>query len=210
MPVPRAPRVGAPGKSLAGRAEELVRRIEELKARIGQSFYDMGAMLAELSAPSMYGALGFGSFEELLAARRLTSRMSALRLIEVARAFPREMALELGVEKAYALVRYAAATPAADVARELARVDAPIAGKRVRSASTREILAATRRLRGKGSREVQAASPEVRRLARALQAALRKAGAKGARASGEQRDGAGWIVVRIPAGEVGRVEVTAA
>jgi hypothetical protein len=62
---------------------------------------------------------------------------------------PREQAIALGSEKAYALVAYAAATPAPDVPKDLVAKDARVGGRPLSKASRRDIEAATREVRAR-------------------------------------------------------------
>jgi len=170
-----------PGKDARQIAEKLVASVLERRKRVAEEFYSMGKELRLLARPDMFGVLGYRTFGEMLEGRRVMNRMTALKLISVVDAFPVELATTLGLEKAYALVRYAEATPALDVARVLAERDVVVAGKRVSEATVREIAAETKRLRGGGGvRDPKdPAAKEARGAARALQAALRKAGGRG-------------------------------
>lgn len=59
--------------------------------------------------------LGHESFEALLDARELLSCSQAHKLIAIVDAYTRDQALALGLEKAFAVIAYAAATPAHEV-----------------------------------------------------------------------------------------------
>jgi hypothetical protein len=192
-----------PGGSGREVAEKLVQSVIARRLRIAEQFYGMGVELRELARREMFGALGYASFGELLDGRKIINRMTALRLISVVEAFPRELATKLGVDKAYALVRYAEATPAPDVARVLAVQDALVGGKRVSEVSAREIVAETQRIRGGGrSRDPQdPAGKEARGAARALQAALRKLGGGGVRARAAWEDGDWGVRIEMSAEE---------
>ena len=99
--------------------ERLIAEIERRRARIRKEFYEIGICLQQLAAPKIYAALGFASFGELLDGRGLLTRSQAYRLVAVVGGFTKEQALAIGAEKAYALTRYVAATPAEDVAAQL-------------------------------------------------------------------------------------------
>jgi len=191
---------------LRSRGEELIAEIERRKARIAREFYEIGLALRELSDRPMYASLGYGSFGELLDGRRLFVRSQAHRLMDVARAFTRAQALALGAEKAYALTRFVAATPADDLASALVDADAAIDGKRVSAMSVRELRAATRRVRS--GREKPPRDPEeraARAAARSAQAALRRRGARKALASAVRAEGE-WVVrFDVPVAVVDRV-----
>jgi len=143
--------------------------------------------------------MGFGSFGELLEGRGLFARSHAHRLVEVARTFTKAQAISLGAEKAFALTRYVAATPEEDIAGSLVDADARIDGKRLSVISVREIEAATKGVRAKGKRRVRdPLERAARSAARRAQAAVRKRGARGARASAVRTGGA-WVVrIEVP------------
>lgn len=97
-------------------------------------------------------------------------------------------------EKAYALSRYVAATPADELASALVDADETIDGKRVSVISVRQLEAAARAVRAQGQRRPR--EPEeraARAAARTAQAGLRRKGVRGATASAIRQDGA-WIV----------------
>lgn len=190
----------APVAKPAVQAEGLVRDIAKRRARIAEDFYEIGVALEKLSKPKLYKSLGYVSFEKLLQARRVMSRVQAVKLISVAQAYPKKLALRLGVEKGYALIRYTAATPAVDVARILASANALVGGKRVLQLSAKELRDETKRLTSgpaPSDEDVKAA----RRSARELQRRLRAKGAKSAKVRAE-RDGARWkLQIEVDASE---------
>ena len=185
--------------ALREQAEALVADVKRRKKRIASDFYEMGQSLAKLSEPERYRALGYDSFEDLLQGRKLMGRMQAHKLVEVARAYPKPLALQLGIEKAYLLTRHVVATPAADVAADLARRNVRIGGTRVRDLTADELRAATRRVRTGGSAERESTVLRAaKKKARAIQRELRRRGAKQAVVRAEL-DGAGAaLVVRLP------------
>lgn len=164
----------------ARRAEQLIARAKNLKRRIASDFYELGKTLEQLAQPAAYGALGYDSFEDLLVGRKLGSRMQAHKLIEVARTYPKPIALKLGIEKAYTLTRLVEATPARDIAADLARRDVRIAGKPLSKLTHEELREAARRADGGLPTTAPEISPEARRAARSLQRDLRRRGAEGA------------------------------
>ena len=99
---PTRPRARAPAK----RAADLVSTVETLRHDIDARFYELGLALRELQRPEMYRALGFTSFEALLAGRELMSRPTAFKFINVVESFPKPVATKLGIEKAYGVIRY--------------------------------------------------------------------------------------------------------
>jgi hypothetical protein len=183
-------------------AEQLVQAVIARRRRVAEEFYGMGVELRELARPEMHRVLGYKSFGELLEGRRIINRMTALRLISVVEAFPPGLATKLGLEKAYALVRYAEATPAPDFAKVLALQDVVVGGKRISEASVRDIVAETKKIRGEGVPDARdPAAREARGAAKALQAALRKGGAKGVTARRAWERGAWKVRVELSAEE---------
>jgi len=161
---------------LAGIVAEVRRRL----TAIVEGFYDVGEQLAEVVDKRLYLADGHADFESFLAAAKLMSPRQAAKLIAVARAVPRERALTLGQERAYALLSYARA--ANDDA--LLRAENPtVAGRPVNDVSVRELKAAAQAARAEregerprtdAQRERERADAELRR---ALREKLREAGA---------------------------------
>jgi hypothetical protein len=98
----------------ARRAEELIDLITRRASTISEAFYDIGVALGEILKKKLYGALGYKSFDALLAHRKLMSRTQATKLIEVSHAMSRDAAIKLGLAKAYAAARLVAATPEPD------------------------------------------------------------------------------------------------
>lgn len=167
-------------KTVAIEAEGLIRDIATRRARIANDFFEIGVALSRLSTRPLYTSLGYASFDELLQKRRVMTRMQASKLIAVSQAYPKQQALSLGVEKAYALVRYAAATPAPDLARSLATADARIAGKPLRDLTVKQLRDATKTLHGvmpPNDHDLE----EARATARKLQKKLRAEGASSAK-----------------------------
>lgn len=111
------------------RGEELLGEIARKKLFITEAFVDIGAALVELEKNDLYKALGHATFGDLLSARDVFGSSQAYKLMAIARALPRRHALELGPEKAYALVRYAKATAKVDFASQLVEKGIVIGGK---------------------------------------------------------------------------------
>jgi hypothetical protein len=136
----------------------------------------------------------------MLRARQVMGVSQAKKLIEVAASMPREKALEIGAEKAYALARYAAATPEPDTPAWLLDGDAAIGGKPVRDLSLRELQAATSKVRSKHA--AKKATPEehaARASARDVQAWLKKRGAKGAAVTARKTKDGWWLTIEVRA-----------
>jgi hypothetical protein len=152
------------------RAEDLLALIERRKAVIAESFYEIGEALREIQKKKLYAALGHASFEAMLAARRVIGATQARKLIQIVSSVPLRTALELGPEKAFALVRYAAATPELDTPQTLVESGTKLGKAKAGDASVREIAEATRRVRAKtpgakvdpGARDAERAAEQGR------------------------------------------------
>jgi hypothetical protein len=150
---PARAKSGAPATSASSRrarANALLALIARRKPRIVDEFHELGTALRELLEARLYEVLGHASFAELLEARAVMSLSSAKKLIAIAENLSRDAAVQLGRERAYALVAYAAATPDADSAATIAARDGAIGGRRLSTLSKRDIEAATRSARGRG------------------------------------------------------------
>lgn len=121
----------------AGRAKELLSLIRRRKSEIVEAFYDIGEALLELSKRKHYEALGCASFQELLEKHGVMGKSQAFKLIKIVKNVPRDTALELGQEKAYAMIALAAATPERDTVAELAERN--LGDRPLRDVSTRAI-----------------------------------------------------------------------
>ena len=183
--------------SLAGRTrgEELLAEIARRMVNIAEAFYEVGEALRELLSKKLYIALGYRSFQEMLAARNVMSFSQANRLIQLVSSLPREKALAVGSAKAFLLVDYAKATPEPDNAAWLLDEGKLPGGKRIADATTREIVAATKQIRAKNGTAKAKSDDRIdaERGARAVQAALRKRGAKSTTASAVKRGGEWWL-----------------
>ncbi len=145
-PAGRATAVGGP--RLAGRAdlgktsaEQLIQQIAGYEASSASNAYALGLCLRELSKPERYrDELGFETFEALLVARKLPSRVTAFKLIQVVTAFSEEELAKLGgPAKGYALIRLAKRQGANTDPRRFLAPKARVAGVVVSAASVREI-----------------------------------------------------------------------
>ena len=192
-------------KQARSHARELLGHIAARKDDIARAFYDIGTALRELHEKKLHGALGYDSFDAMLAAEGVMSGQYARRLIQVAAAFDREQAQRLGAEKAYALVRYCARTKQDDDPVQYIMEGFPVAGGKRRpidDVAVREIAETTRVavLRQKGE---HSASESARKAAAS---AARKLHAKlSTRMDGEVavkhtfRRGHWWLEISIPA-----------
>lgn len=188
----------------AVRCEELLSLIARRKARIAEDFYEIGVALREIRKKKLHVAVGFANFGDLLAARKVMSVRSADKLIEIVDAVPRAKATELGAEKAYALARLVAATPELDSVESVLDRGVRVGGRRksVAKLSSREIAETAKAVRPVKADPAEAAA---RKAARALQAAIRAAGGRGATAVA-RKDGRKWVVeATLPAAAVDAV-----
>jgi hypothetical protein len=131
------------------RAEALLALVQRRKQHITEDFYDIGEALRELLRKKLYEPLGFASFDDLVRAHDLMSVEQARKLVALVEHMPREEALRLGQEKAYALVAYTLATPEPDVPADLVRADVKLGDKPLSEASVRDIKAAAAEARKK-------------------------------------------------------------
>lgn len=202
---PQVPLPGVPSSAPEARrqGEALIADIAARRKRIAEDFYEIGLDLQRLSQKRIYHALGYDNFDALLKGRRLMSRIQAHKLVAVVDAYPRAVALRLGVEKGYALVRYTAVTPAADVALRLARANARIGGKRLNGMTLADLRNATKELTA-APKPSNTETRNARGLARRLQQMMRRRGAPSAVVRAERR-GAQWklkVEVDLEEGEV--------
>ena len=121
---------------------------ERLDAYAGVA-YGMGTALAELARPERYrDELGFRSFEMMLQAYGLPSRMTAFKLIRVVGHFSLAEVRRLGgMEKTYYLLRIVLSADANADVREVLEPGARVAGLDVQTTSGRTLREALRGLR---------------------------------------------------------------
>ena len=155
------------------RGNALLALIARRKDRITEDFYDIGEALRELLNNKLYVAIGHDSFEDMLSARKVMSSAQAFKLIRLVDSIPRDEALRLGQEKAYALVTYTAATPEDDVPAALVRKNAKIGGKPLSEASVRELNDAAKAARPKVVKPLTAAAKAKQKAERALEKQMR-------------------------------------
>ncbi len=80
-------------------------RIGMLQRSVGNSFYDIGLLLAEIRDHALYEAKGYSSLESFLDREVSLGRVQALRLLRVVDTFKREAAESLGLELLGAALR---------------------------------------------------------------------------------------------------------
>lgn len=183
-------------KAGAGRAEELLDLIARRKARILEDFYDMGVALRELLDKKLYAALGYATFDDLLTQRNVLGRTQAYKLIAVVRQLPRRRALDVGQERAYALVTIAAATPEPDTAASILMTGVKVHGK------TKDVSKLSRRDLDEIAREVRpnkksAEQKQAEAAGRKAQQSLRKKKVQ-ATVTVERAQAKWWATVRVP------------
>lgn len=181
-------------------AEALLGLIARRKARISEDFYEIGRALRDLLKKKLHLALGYASFKEMLQKRDVMSVTAAKKLIAIVSSVPVEKALSLGVEKAYALSRYTAATPEPDSPALLLDSGAEVGGKKVTEATVRDLTRAVQSVNAK-TKPARKASPEeaaATKAARALTAWLRSHKITGATASAKRSGKTYRLILDLP------------
>lgn len=188
-------------------AQKLVADVKKRSERMADDAHSIGAALTKLSDPALYQALGYKNFGELLKREKLMSRMQAHKLMSVAETYSKQDLKKLGFEKAYALISYVEATPAADLAVNLFRSNARIGNKYVSSMTVKAINDAAKRVRRATDQGRGRSGPEkvARTAARKLQARLRKVGIKLAMVDVVRRDGKLRLQVELDLGDAGKL-----
>ncbi len=164
------------------RLAELLALVRRRMTEVVEGFYDIGEALREILDHKLFAVAGHKSMRAMLSAEKLMSFRQASKLITVVRRVPREDALALGQERAYALVAYADATPEDDSPSALLASNARVGDKSVQSASLRDIEAATKETRAKQKAKrpptaaQRARSKADAALVKVVRAALRDAG----------------------------------
>ncbi len=99
----RAPEGAEKLKANLTRAINALQRIKTLKRNIQRQFWDAAVILLELSAPELYQAKGYGSWESFVereVEKELgIGRVQALDLVKIAKIFQREAAEEIGLDR---------------------------------------------------------------------------------------------------------------
>ncbi|MBK8219276.1 MAG: hypothetical protein IPK71_36590 [Myxococcales bacterium] len=163
------------------RLASLLETIERRKARIVEDFYDIGVALKEIVDKKLYLQAGYASFGDLIDGRKIMGKTQAFKLVSIARAVPREKAIEVGSEKAYELVRLTEQTPEPDTVEDV--LTTGVRGPKgkgtidVKKLSSREIAQKRREL-AKANEKPNDDEIAAKREARLAQAEMRKAGLK--------------------------------
>lgn len=188
------------------RAEDLLALIERRKAAIAESFYEIGEALRELLRKKLYAALGYASFDAMLEARGVIGATQARKLIQIVSSVSLRTALELGPEKAFALVRYAAATPEPDTPQTLIEGGAKIGKANAGDASVKEIVEATRRVRAKApGAKMDPQVREAEQVAERGRAWLSGRGVEGGDVRVRRGKEGYWLRIEVPLAAAGKV-----
>ncbi|HEY1956113.1 MAG TPA: hypothetical protein VGH28_10875 [Polyangiaceae bacterium] len=191
-------------KTARARANALLDQIDRKKDEVARAFYDLGDALRELNDKKLFAALGYATFDAMLADRDIMSAAQARKLIEVVHRFDRDMAQRLGAEKAYALARYVTRTKQDDYVADLVTEGFPVGGRRrpIDEVSVRQITHATQLavLKQKGQHgENERARQAAESAARKVQATLRRKTDEQATTAVVFRHGSWWLRVLVPA-----------
>lgn len=192
--------------ALEARGLAAIARIREKLSDVAENLLDVAGNLAELAAPGVATALGYASFEDACQRALGVSPVTAHRWMLVAKKLEREFVVQVGIERARALLTLAEATPEDDTPEEL--LDATLvlpSGKElvVKDASTEQLDAAAKAFRqaradatGKKSRGFTT-SPADRKAHAAIEKRLARAPVHAYAATRlvAQRDGAGPKVI---------------
>jgi predicted metal-binding transcription factor (methanogenesis marker protein 9) len=171
---------------------------ERLRAK---SFYDTGHLIGLLL--DRRAELGVKDIKELCEKKQLgLSHMTAQKYLRVARTFPRDRAVQYGVEKCYALLVYAKAIGRPDGALAILERDELLRGShglRSKVASAAKIYAAVRALKeaARARREPAETKVEAERAALGVQKLARKLGWRGARAELVRRGGESKVAIYV-------------
>ena len=197
-------------RAKAERAREARALLETITRKIAQaeeSFYEIGAALVKLRDPAMFGALGFDTFESLLASIPRLSRQVAYRCLRIAASYDEPTALALAQSKAIALLTYVDATPEPDDAQALAEADAKIGGVAISKQTVEGILRAAAEVRPPSKRRERDGEAEAKRSGTELEKRLRKALGTGVDVRVALRKKAWRLIVELPASAAARVTV---
>jgi hypothetical protein len=168
------------------RAEALVALILRRKQRIVEDFFDIGEALRTLHHEKLFATLGYKTFEEMLDARKLIGHAQAYKLVAIVSSYSRDQAIALGLEKSFAVLTYAAATPSHQVPQLV--VTEGIGGKPLSRLTVKEINAKTKALRVRAGKS-SPAEKHAHKLAVSWQRLLRATGFHNANVSVHQTGG---------------------
>lgn len=201
----------ASARAKTDRAREARALLETIARKIAaaeESFYEIGAALARLRDPAMFGALGFATYEALLASIPKLSREVAYRCVRIATSYDEPTALALSQGKALALLTYVDATPEPDDAQALAEADANIGGLPISEHTAEGILRAAAEARPPSKRRAREGEDEARHAGAELEKRLRKGLGGPVEVRVARRKKAWRLVVDLPAASAARIAVT--
>lgn len=186
MPVEREIPPPAPvARDSKEHAEWIVEQILAEEKKRARSFYDTGKYIETLLGMASVGAKGV---KELCTLHDLgMSHMTANKYLQVARAFARDIAIEHGIEKCYALTLYAKVIGRPKACEDILRrneVVQGIEGVRAATASASKLYSAVRAIKkaAKEAREPSEIQAAHARTAQVAEAFVRRIGWRGAQA----------------------------
>lgn len=201
--------LAADGRFATLTAAQLLSQLQVQRVGVAKGFYAMGLLLRELARPERYQVeLGYETFDDLLEQKYVINRMTAVKYIAVATFFDEKIATELGIEKTYALVKYAAATGKREDAPLLVETNPEVGEEHehLLDLTARDILRAAQDLKAnKAAQNPSQVEHATRRLARQVQAWIRKAGAKKAVARARRHEGKWGVSIRLENDEAERI-----
>ncbi len=116
----RAPEGAEKLKANLTRAINALQRLKTLKRNIQRQFWDAAVILHELSAPELYQAKGYGSWESFVereVEKELgIGRVQAIDLVKIVKIFQREAAEEIGLDRLRKALKEIYPDPAAPAA----------------------------------------------------------------------------------------------
>lgn len=125
IPRPRRRQPAPAPSSLRARTRRSIARIQKGIRSADKHFYAVGKELLKLDRPAVIAAYGERTFRGFVDAHVMPSH-TAQRYMSVAKAFDEDLALRLGVTKAFHLYQYASIAKTRASAAALARRDAKI------------------------------------------------------------------------------------
>ncbi len=205
MPASKTMPIAALASIAIRRAEELLAEIQRKKDLVAESFVDIGEALLELDKKKLWAALGYDSLSRLLSARKVMGRSQAFKLMAVVRTLPRRQALALGPEKAYALIRYAHASPTLERPTDVLAQGIVIDGRRkaIDELTARDIV---RQAQQTADTKASRNDPERKAAHKAAATVQKMLAKRGVNATVELvRVSGAWLLdVRAPAEELAR------
>ena len=185
-------------ESNARKGSELLARIQTRIAWIEESFYDIGKSLQGLRAPAVWGALNYASFEALVQSVPNLNEQMAYRFMRIVDHYEESTAIALTQTKALALLTYVEATPEADDAESLARVDAEVGGIPISKQTVRGILEAASEARPSVKKRKRPGEDEAKARGKQLERSLEALTQEAVSVRVVQRKGVFRAVVDVP------------